>query len=86
MEISGKLTPPELSDYLMRKYRIKRTPATLAKLRCLGGGPPFRKAGNFLRAPVLYDQPGADEWAAALIGEPLTSTAQFSRAARSTAA
>ena len=38
------LTPPETCRFLLEEYGVKRTPATLAKQRVLGGNtPPYRK-------------------------------------------
>lgn len=52
--------------YLKTVWGIVRSPNTLAKLACVGGGPRFVKAG---RQP-LYPEPDLDEWAARLIREP----------------
>ena len=60
----------EASDYLCNKWGIKRAPATLAKLACVGGGPRFRKAGRW----PLYNAPWLDEWVNELIGLPVGST------------
>ncbi|MHC2017155.1 hypothetical protein [Methylobacterium sp. CM6247] len=46
--------------------------ATLAKLACLGGGPPFQKAG---RVP-LYPVELLDEWALARLGRVIRSTSE----------
>lgn len=49
------------------------TAQTLAKLACVGGGPPFRKAGPF----PLYTQADLDTWLAARMSQPVTSTAEL---------
>lgn len=74
MNISN--TPPrisraEASAYLLAKHGISRTPATLAKLAVIGGGPAFRKAG--IRR-VLYDVVELDRWADGIISKPMAST------------
>jgi hypothetical protein len=40
-----EMTGHAASAYLREPHAIRRTAATLAKLRCVGGGPPFRKVG-----------------------------------------
>lgn len=44
---------------------------TLAKLRCLGGGPAFQKLGP---AVVVYTKKAIDDWNRAKISAPLAST------------
>jgi hypothetical protein len=36
----------EASEYLFDKHGIRRSPGTLAKLACVGGGPAFRKVNR----------------------------------------
>lgn len=62
----------EASRLLKEKYNISRTPGTLAKLACLGGGPKFQYVGRIpmYRADVL------DEWAQAQFSVPFASTSQ----------
>jgi hypothetical protein len=55
--------------YLKEKYGFG-SERTLAKLACLGGGPPFHKAGSI----VLYEPEKLDEWARAQIGRSQLST------------
>src|SRR5437016_178029 len=63
--------PPEASEYLQTHWGIKRTPATLAKLRCVSSdGPIFLKANRH----VLYPRSGLDEFAANLLSKPRRST------------
>ncbi len=63
----------EASAYLLDRHGVMRSPATLAKLRCIGGGPEFRKIGD---KQVAYEDPALDSYAASLISEPLASTSQ----------
>lgn len=50
-----------LLDTFQTAERTKLARATLAKLRVLGGGPPFVKLG----AKVLYDESDVETWIAA---------------------
>jgi hypothetical protein len=64
-----KLRTPEAARALSdRGYST--APATLAKLRCVGGGPPFVLFG---RVP-LYELSDLLEWAAERAGRKRTST------------
>jgi hypothetical protein len=67
-----RLRGKEAAEYLMRKHGIVRSPGTLAKLRCLGGGPVFQIAG---RSP-LYMLSELDVWAEQLLSPPLHSTSE----------
>ncbi|GEO99514.1 hypothetical protein [Methylobacterium haplocladii] len=62
----------EASRYLLDRYGIEMAIATLAKLACLGGGPPFQKNG---RVP-LYPTDLLDEWAVARLGKVVRSTSE----------
>lgn len=57
------------AEYLREKFGVG-SPATLAKLATLGGGPIFRKNG---RIPV-YLAEDLDNWALSKIGKPQRST------------
>lgn len=59
LSFSARLSPPDASRYLAQVWAIGRTPKTLAKLRCLGGGPSFQKAGR----DVIYLRTALDAWA-----------------------
>ncbi len=48
----------------------KTAPATLARLACVGGGPPFRRFG---RKP-LYNEHDLCLWAESRLSAPMTST------------
>lgn len=50
--------------------------ATLEKLRCVGGGPRFRKFGRYVR----YDAADLDTWADSKISDPVSSTSELARA------
>ena len=60
-------------DYLLDHHGIVRSPATLNKLRVVGGGPEFRKVGG---KQVAYDEPALDCYAETLISRPLRSTSE----------
>jgi hypothetical protein len=60
------------SKYLKEAWGLDYAPRTLAKMACVGGGPPMEYAGRF----PLYPQDGLDEWAAAKIGPRVNSTSE----------
>ena len=66
-----RMTRREASEYLRRAHGVSRTPATLAKLAVVGGGPAFRKVG---RRAVVYDRHTLDQWAEALVSPERKST------------
>jgi hypothetical protein len=47
--------------------------ASLAKLRCVGGGPPFREVGR----DVIYEAGDLDGWAGSVKSGPLASTSEI---------
>jgi hypothetical protein len=53
-------------------HGIRRSPATLRKLRCLGGGPRFRRLGN---KPV-YTESDLIAWIEERLSEPMGSTSE----------
>lgn len=67
----------EASQYLLEQYGIRRSPNTLAKLACVGGGPVFRKANR----AVIYDPPALDTYAAEITSGPMRSTSDKSEVA-----
>ena len=67
------LTPNEASRYLSQNHGLQRAPQTLAKLRSLGGGPQFCRAGS----RILYTVDDLDAWAAKVISKPVRSTAEY---------
>lgn len=66
------MTGHEASAYLRERHAIRRTAATLAKLRCVGGGPSFRKVGR----DVIYEAAELDAWAGQVKSGPLASTSE----------
>ena len=65
--------PRQASDYLREQHGIVRAVSTLAKLRCVGGGPTFHKLGDKY---VGYAEPALDTYAESLISRPLRSTSE----------
>lgn len=65
-----KFRPDGAEDYLQTVYKFG-TIRTLAKLRCVGGGPEFMKAGPQI---VLYTKAALDDWARSKISAPVAST------------
>ena len=63
----------EASAYL-RERGIRRSGKYLAKLRCVGGGPKFRKFGF---ANVAYEEGDLDEWIAGQLSGPFGSTSEI---------
>ena len=63
------------AKYVTDTYGIPCSPKTLAKLACVGGGPPFRLAGRF----PLYPVSGLDAWAQSKIGPLVRSTSELHR-------
>jgi hypothetical protein len=74
------MTGHEASAYLRERHAIRRTAAPLAKLRCVGGGPPFRKVGR----DVIYDAGDLDAWAGKVKSGPLASASEVRWAAQPT--
>lgn len=63
---------------LLTSKGFTTSPKTLAKLACIGGGPPFRRWGS---RPV-YDPDDLLAWATARLTPPKASTSGFSKAGR----
>lgn len=72
----------EASAYLWDNYGISRTPATLAKLAVVGGGPAFVKAN---RTP-LYSPAALDAFAREITSPEVRSTSEHRRLAENAAA
>ncbi len=66
-------TPRQASEYLREQYGIIRAISTLAKLRCVWGGPAFYKPGGKY---IGYTDPALDQYALAVIGPELRSTSE----------
>jgi hypothetical protein len=60
------------ADYLQARYGAF-TAETLAKLACVGGGPPFRKLGKL----PLYTLEDLDTWATSRMSGPVMSTSEL---------
>ncbi len=69
MQPSRFMRRKDAAQYLRENFGVG-SPATLAKLATLGGGPIFRKNG---RIP-LYAVEDLDAWVIAKIGNPMRST------------
>jgi hypothetical protein len=65
------------SEYLLEEHGVSLSPATLAKLAVIGGGPSFRKDGPF----PLYERPALDTFAIVRLGPLRTSTSDHQQAA-----
>ncbi|MFT6583103.1 MAG: hypothetical protein ACJAU6_003553 [Alphaproteobacteria bacterium] len=70
------ITRSAASNYLKSQHGICRTPKTLAKLACVGGGPKFRKDGRL----VLYPVSLLDDWVEEQLTAPMASTAEYEAA------
>ena len=66
-ETSRPLSTREAYHYLFENYGIRRKPSTLTKLRSIGGGPRYLKAGR----AVIYEIAALDDWANDLVSEPM---------------
>jgi hypothetical protein len=66
----ARLRRKQASEYLRQRHGITLSPATLAKLAVVGGGPAFRKDGPF----PLYEPDVLDAFAAARLGPLRAST------------
>ena len=70
-----RLNTREASAYLSEYLGTKTAVATLEKLRCLGGGPNFRKFGR----AVVYERAELDRWVTDRMSESLNNTANGER-------
>jgi hypothetical protein len=61
----------EAAAFIRENFNLPCSPRTLAKLACVGGGPPFH-TGRF----PLYPVAGLREWAEAKIGPLVKSTSE----------
>jgi hypothetical protein len=71
------LTTRQVSENLERRG-TPRSVATLEKLRCRGGGPPFQHFGRDVRYPA----DGLESWFEATLSAPVWSTAELRKAGR----
>ncbi len=67
------LSPVEASAFLFATKGLRVAPATLAKRRCLGGGPIFQKFGA---RRVVYRPADLASWADAVLGAPRHNTSE----------
>jgi hypothetical protein len=68
------LSPPAACEFLLDEYGIKRSPATLAKQRVVGGNaPPFRKANR----AILYAVVDLRDWADAQLNARYRTTSEY---------
>jgi hypothetical protein len=74
---SPLLDTESASAYLSNAHGVSYTPATLCKLRTIGGGPVFHK----IRARVRYSATALDQWATEMRGPARRSTADYGSAA-----
>jgi hypothetical protein len=65
------LLPPAASDFL-KSLGIPRTPQTMRKDRCVGGGPKFVRFGT----QILYREDWLREWVLTRMSPPMASTSQ----------
>jgi hypothetical protein len=63
----------EAARYIRENHGIPCSQATLAKYACIGGGPPFRKAGKF----PIYSRTDLDAWANRRLGKLVHSTSEL---------
>jgi hypothetical protein len=70
-EPTTDLLPPGEAAGFLQSLIGQGSAKTLAKLRCIGGGPKFRKIG---RRRVMYAKTDLVAWASAKISAPLAST------------
>lgn len=66
----ARFNPQEAPKYIKAAFGVDIATATLNKMRCVGGGPAFEHFGR----AVFYARAGLDEWVAARLGTPKTST------------
>lgn len=63
----------DAAAYVREKYGLPCSPAWLAKLAVVGGGPTFQNAG---RTP-LYTDDNLDAWAESRLSPPMRSTSDI---------
>jgi hypothetical protein len=56
----------------LKERGISRRPKTLRKLRCVGGGPRFRR----LNGRPFYTVPDLEQWVESLLSAPATTNAE----------
>ena len=66
------LRPDQASEFLTAAG-FPTARATLAKLRCVGSGPKFRRFGRL----IVYSPTDLQDWASEKISAPLSNTSQY---------
>jgi hypothetical protein len=56
----------------LKERGISRKPKTLRKLRCIGGGPRFRR----LNGRPFYTAPDLEQWVCSMLSAPATTNAE----------
>ena len=70
-----KLRRKDAAAYLREEHGLPMQPSTLAKLFCIGGGPPAHVAGRF----PLYPRLELDAWALQRLGRLRSTTSDSGR-------
>ncbi|MGO9720281.1 MAG: hypothetical protein ACLPOA_06770 [Methylocella sp.] len=70
MDTQNYLRPKAAAEFLKSEFG-HGSERTLAKLRSIGGGPPFHKIGVKL---IVYTEPELAGWAKSKVSPPLAST------------
>ena len=73
----ARMRRKQASEYLFEEHGVSLSPATLAKLAVVGGGPSFRKDGPF----PLYERSDLATFATVRLGPLRTSTSDQLQAA-----
>ncbi len=76
--LKPRLRRCEARDYLEEVHGVVLAVATLAKMACMGGGPPYNVS---VRTP-LYPVDELDRWAMQRLGKLVRSTSEINRPAR----
>lgn len=69
--------PSGLVNFLTQEFNYRISEATLRKLRCVGGGPPFFKQG----ARVAYRESSSRAWVASKSTPEVRSTSELPKRA-----
>jgi len=72
------LDPPAASDFLTKRG-FETAVRTLAKMRCVGGGPTFRRFGRLIR----YERSALELWAEQRLSRPLRNTSEVNQSGNS---
>jgi hypothetical protein len=67
-----KLYDTEAAAQWLTEHGVRRSPKTLRKLRCIGGGPVYR----YLNSKPLYAEPDLVAWVEERLSEPFDSTSE----------